>query len=506
MPTEGLGFFLGVAGLVAVVIVLLVMGYLKAPPDTAFVISGLRKRRVLIGKAGLRIPFFERLDKISLRVMQVDIKTAEAVPTKEFINVKVDGVANIKVSSNPQMLERASEALLNLKIDELRDMITQVMEGNMREIVGSMGLREMVQDRKEVAEKVFENAIPDMAKLGIEIVNFNIQSFKDENNTIENLGIDNIERIRKDAQIAKAQAARDIAIEDSKAKEAANAVRVDADKRIAGQNAELVIQQAEMKKKADIKLAEADAAYNIQKEEQRKTIEITSANADIAKREKEVEIATAEIEVKEKRLDAEIRKTADANRYKVAQEAEAELIKRQKNAEAERYEKEQEALARKAAADADMYARTQEAAGIRAVGLAEAEAIDKKAEAMRKMGEASILEMYFNVLPAVVQNIAAPLSQTDKIVMYGDGNASRLVGDVMKISSQIFEGLKESAGIDLADVINNAVLRGMAVKNDVVIPPSEDIALEQNAVDAIAETADIPVVEAEVIVLPETVE
>jgi len=473
--------YLGIILVAVAAIALLVMGYLKAPPDTAFVISGLRKRRVLIGKAGLRIPFFERLDKISLRVMQVDIKTSEAVPTKEFINVKVDGVANIKVSSDRQMLERAAEALLNMRTDELRAMVTQVMEGNMREIVGSMGLREMVQDRKEVAEKIFENAVPDMAKLGIEIVNFNIQSFKDENNTIDNLGIDNVERIRKDAQIAKAQAARDIAIEDSKAKEAANAVRVSADKKIAEQNAELLIQQAEMKRKADIKQAEADAAYSIQQEEQRRTIEITSANADIAKREKEAEVAGAEIEVKEKRLDAEIRKTADAQRYKVQQEAEAELLKRQKNAEAERYEVEQEALAKKAAADAALYARTQEAAGIRAVGLAEAEAIEKKADAMLRMGEPSILEMYFSVLPDIIKNAAEPLSQTDKIVMYGEGNASKLVGDVMKTSSQIFEGLKEASGIDLAEMIGNALARRSGGTSELASVPA----------DATAETASI---------------
>ena len=190
----------------ALLITYLAMGYLKAPPDTAFIISGLGKRRILIGKAGWRFPFLERVDRLSLQVMSVDVKTSEAVPTNEFINVMVDGVANVKVSSDPKLLERAAEALLNMKQNQMIAMITQVLEGNMREIVGSVGLKEMVQDRQGVAKKVAENVIPDMEKLGIELVNFNIQNFRDNAGTIENMGIDNVEQIRKNAQIAKANA------------------------------------------------------------------------------------------------------------------------------------------------------------------------------------------------------------------------------------------------------------------------------------------------------------
>ena len=201
---------LGIAALV--VILLLALGYLKAPPDTAYIISGPGRRRILIGRAGWRIPFLERVDKLSLNVMQVDVKTSEAVPTNEFINVLVDGVANIKVSSDPELLKRAAESLLGMKQQQLIAMVTQVLEGNMREIVGSVGLKEMVQDRQGVAKKITENVVPDMRKLGIEVVNFNIQNFKDNAGTIENMGIDNVEQIRKNAQIAKANAQRDIAI------------------------------------------------------------------------------------------------------------------------------------------------------------------------------------------------------------------------------------------------------------------------------------------------------
>lgn len=455
MPVNPVAIVIAVIGVL--VIGFMIAGYLKAPPDTAYVISGLRKKRILIGKAGWRIPFFERVDKLSLRVMQVDVKTSEAVPTNEFINVSVDGVANIKVSSNPELLQRAAETLLGMKQNEMISMVTQVLEGNMREIVGSVGLKEMVQDRQGVAKKITENVVPDMEKLGIEVVNFNIQNFKDGAGTIENMGIDNVEQIRKNAQIAKANAQRDIAIATANAQQEANAVRVEAEKKIAEQNAELTIQQSEMKVKADNKKAEADAAYSIQQENQRKTIEITKANADIAQREKEAELAEKEIALKERELDAQVRKQADAMKYKTEKEAEANLICRQKEAEARKFEALKQAEAKKAEAEALRYAMEQEAEGIRAKGIAEAEAIEKKAEAQKKMGEASVLEMYLNALPEVVRNVATPLAQTDRIVMYGDGNSTKMVKDVMSSASQIMEGMKESTGIDL-----QALLAGIA--------------------------------------------
>ena len=453
MESWAVGLIVAAAVLVFLLFIYFALGYLKAPPDTAYIISGPFRRKILIGRAGFRIPFFERVDKLSLRVMQVDVKTSEAVPTNEFINVNVDGVANIKISSDPELLKRAAEALLGMKQSELISLVTQVLEGNMREIVGSVGLKEMVQDRQGVAKKITENVVPDMEKLGIEVVNFNIQNFKDNAGTIENMGIDNVEQIRKNAQIAKANAQRDIAIATSNAAQEANAVKVESEKKIAEQNAELAVQQADMKVKADTKQAQADAAYAIQQENQRKTIEITRADADIARREKEAELAEREIAIKERKLDAEIRKQADALNYKIAKEAEAELVKRQKEAEAMAYEAVKRAEAQKAQAEALRFAMEQEAKGIRAKGLAEAEAIEKKAEAQKKMGEASVIEMYLQALPEVVKNAATPLTRTDKIVMYGDGNATKVVKDVMTSANQIMEGVKESTGIDITSLI-----------------------------------------------------
>ncbi len=405
--------------------------------------------------------------------------TSEAVPTNEFINVSVDGVANVKISSDPELLKLAAEALLGKTPAELVGLVTQVLEGNMREIVGSVGLKEMVQDRQGVARKITENVVPDMRKLGLEVVNFNIQNFKDGAGTIENMGIDNVEQIRKNAQIAKANAQRDIAIATSNAQQEANAVKVQAEKMIAEQDAALAIQQAEMKVKA-----EADAAYSIQQEAQRKTIEVTRVNADIARKEKEAELAEKAIALKERQLDAEVRKQADAMKYKAEKEAEADLIRRQREADAKAYEALKEAEARKAEAEALRFSMEQEAEGIRAKGLAEAEAIEKKAEAQRKMGEASVLEMYLAALPEVVKNAAAPLAQTDKIVMYGEGNSTKLVKDVMTSAGQIMDGVKESTGLDITALLSGVVGGSVAARQPVTVEVTAPAAPQDNGAQA----------------------
>ena len=438
--------------IVVVVVAFIAAGYVKAPPDTAYIISGFRKPRILIGKAGIRIPFLERMDKLSLKMFSVDVKTTDFVPNAEYINVKVDATVKIRIGQTPEMMTLASKFFLNEKETMIISRVQDTLEGNMREIVGQMRLEEMVTDRKAFGERVQENAIPDLEKMGLEMISFNVQSFADQNNVIEDLGIDNISQIKKGAAVAKAQAERDIAIAQAQASKEANDARVQADMEIAEKQTSLAIRQAELKQQSDVKKAEADAAYRIQEQEQRKTIEVTSANANIAKAEREAELKAREVEVKKQTLDAEIRAKADAERYRQEQEAQAQLFKRQKDAEAKRFEQEQEAAAEMKIAEAKRFAKEQEAEGIAAVGraeaeairakaLAEAEGIDKKAEAMRKYGEAAVVEMIMAALPEIARNVAEPLSKVDKITMYGEGNSAKLVGDIVNSTTQITEGI-----------------------------------------------------------------
>ena len=323
-----------------------------------------------------------------------------------------------------------------------------------------MRLEEMVTNRKSFAEKVQENAVPDLSRMGLEIISFNVQSFSDQNGVINDLGIDNISQIKKKAAIAKAEAEKEIAKAQAQASKEANDAKVEAETQIAIRQNDLRIKEAELKQLSDIKQAEADAAYSIQKEEQRRTIEVNTVDANIARQEREAILKAKDVEVTERTLEATVKKRAEADLFDRQKKAEADLYERQKRAEAELIEtqKQTEAMklkaeadrfAREQAAEAERYAKDQEAEAIRSVGLADAEGIDRKAEAMRKYGEAAVLEMYFKALPDIAKSVAAPLSQVDRITMYGEGNTAKLVEDIVRGTTQISDGLTEGMGIDL---------------------------------------------------------
>ena len=481
-----------IIGIVVVVVVLLfllfVTSYVKAAPDTALIISGFGKRKILIGGSGFRLPFLQRIDKLSLRVFQVDIRTDEAIPTSNFINIKVDGVANLKISSNPELLDRAAESILNMTEENLIRQVQQVLQGNMREIVGTVDIKKLVQDRQGVANSVKENVVPDMAKMGIEVVNFNIQSFSDDNHVIENLGIDNIAQISKDASIAKANADRDVTIAKSEAEEAANRSRVEANQKIIEQNTSLSLKESALKQQTDTAKAQADAAYKIEEQKRLQEINIAQINAEISKRERMVELENREVEIQEKKLAAEINKVADAKKYAAQQEAEADLFTRQKAAEAEKFELEKKAEMQKIQAEADKIAKAEaaealkiqaeaeaaaqvakanalkeaalaEAAGIEAKGRAEADAIKAKADAMKQYGEAATLQLILDsgVLPDIVnaysKPIAEAMSQIDSITMYGEGNTAKLTEEITNNSTQIFAGLEKATGLDVKSIL-----------------------------------------------------
>ena len=413
--------------------------YLTAPPNKALIISGFRKSagkpRVVIGGSTIRIPFLERIDEIALDLIQVDIKTSSSVPTSEYININVDAVANVKVASTPESVVRAAENFLNKDADHIGYVAQQVIEGNMREIIGQMKLSELIQKRDIFAQKVQSSVQEEMSRMGLEVVNLTIQNFIDDNNVITDLGIENISQIRKDAAISKANADRDVAIAQSQASDQANKAKVAAQASIAEQNKELAIRQAQFKIEEDQKKAAADAAYKIQEEAERRSIEIASAEADIARREKEIELREKEVQLKERELEANVRKKAEAERYAAEQAAEAK-----------KYEEAQ-------AAEAKRIAMEEEAKGIEAIGIAEARALELKAEAMAKLNEAGKLEMLLSALPDIVKAASDPLNKVGSITMYGDGNSTRLVKDVMTTVNQVSEGV----GLDIPGLISQVM-------------------------------------------------
>ena len=476
-----------IAVILILILVLIACGYVKAPPDQAYIISGLKHdAKILIGRSGIRIPFFERMDRLYLGQMTVDIKTEQSVPTNDFINVNVDAVAKVRITPSQEGIRLAAKNFLNKKPEDITMDLQDSLQGNMREIIGTQCLKELCNDRKTFGDEVQAKAQKDMNALGIWIESCNIQKIEDENNLITALGQDNMSQIQKDASVAKAQADRDVAIARAQAQKDANDAQVIAETEIAQKQTELAIKKAELKKESDIKKAEADAAYKIQEEEQRKTVEITTANANLARQEKELELKEREVSIKEKALEAEVKKTAEANKYAAQQKADAEQYERQKRAEAELFEIQRQAEAEKAKSEAERFAKEQAAEAVKAAGLAEAAAVAakgkaeaeaiqakaeaeaagilKKAEAMKQYGDAArqqmeldTLKVYFEQLPKIAEAVAKGYMNVDSIKMFG-GDSSKLAGDIMTTVTQVTDGIKESTGLD----INEMLAKGFA--------------------------------------------
>lgn len=482
-----------IVAVIALILLISKLMYKKAAPNVAMIVTGPRGCRTVIGKGCFVIPILQRVDYLSLENIQSDFTSRDEIPTRDAINIMVDAVANVSVSQDPGRLKVAASKFIGYKPEQIRQIITPVLEGNIREIISQTTLKELIQgDKKAFAEKVIENVTPNLRDMGLDLTTFNIQNFKDRNGVIDNLGLENTVQISKDAAISKANAEREIAVARAEAARAANEAQVTADTEIAKKQNELDIRRAELKKVSDGKKAEADAAYQIQQEEQRRTIEITTANANLARQEKEIELKEREVAITEKSLEATVKKQAEAQRYaeqqgadarlyKIQKESEAQLYERQKQAEAEKFEALQQAEAQRARAEAEKFAREQEAEAVKAAGLAEAEAIAakgraeaeaiqakalaeaegilKKAEAMKQYGEAAQMDMqlqalktYFEQLPAIAQAAGEAYTNVDSIKLFG-GDSSQLAGNILNTVTQISDGLGESLGVDVKSLL-----------------------------------------------------
>lgn len=483
------------------VVLLLVLGliikacYKKAPPNTAMVITGPRGSRTVVGQGCFIVPILQRVDTMSLENIQSDFTSRDEIPTKDAINIMVDAVANVSIAKDTDGLKIAASKFLGYSTDQIREMITPVFEGNIREIISQTTLKELIQgDKKVFAERVIDNVTPNLRDMGLELTTFNIQNFKDANGVIANLGLENTVQISKDAAISKARAEKEIAVAKAEAKKAANDANVEAETAIAKRQNELAIQQAELKEREDIKRAIADAAYKIQEEEQRKAIEAQTADANLVKLEKEIALKEREVRVTEQQLEANVKKQAEAQKYaeqqiadaalyKQQKASEADLFKRTKNAEAEKVEAEKKADARRAEAAAEAEAKKAlaeavkaqgeaeaaaerakgeaEAAAIRAKAEAEADGMMKKAEALKEYGDAAQRQMeleavkvLYEQLPKIAEAIGAGYNGADIHVIGEDSGA--LAGNMMNILTQITSGMK-GAGIDPSALISGMI-------------------------------------------------
>jgi len=500
-----------IVGILVFLVVVLLVTYVKAPPKDAYIISGLSKLpRILIGRGGFRIPCLERVDKVFLGQMTVDIKTSVPVPTNDFISVMVDAVAKIRVKPDAEGIRLASKNFLNMSERDIASQVQDSLEGNMREIIGTLDLKSLNIDRDGFSDQIAKKAAGDMAKLGIEIISCNIQNITDNEGLIKNLGADNTFKIRKEAAITKAQAERDIQIAEAQASKEANDARVANETIIAEKNNQLAVKKADLKVIEDTQRAKADAAYEIQKQEQQKTVnekmveaesareilaqekqkEINSktVEAETEKARREQELTAERVKIQQNKLDAEVKKQADADKYQKEIDAQAELEQRKRNAEAQAYEAEQEAKAVKAKAEAEQFRMEQEALGkkkladaeayaieqkgiaeaaaIEKKGIAEAEAMRKKADAFKEYGDAAKAQMIIEKLPQIAEAVALPISSIKDVRIYG-GNSegiNQLSGNVPAVIKQTMDTVADATGVDMGEIMKNSTLEAAVKK------------------------------------------
>lgn len=434
--------------------------YVKVPPNEALIVSGRRRKykvkddegrekvktfgyRIVRGGATFVIPFFERVDRLNLGIMQVDIRTTQPVPSMEYIPVMVDGVANIKIGSDNVSVATAAEQFLGWKAQDIAAIATQVLEGNMREIIGRMTIADLVQNRDKFATETQKAANLDMRNMGLEIVNITIQNFSDDDGVVEAMATKNIEEKKRDAAIAKAETERDTQIRAAEARQQGHKAEVEAEALIAEQSKELALKQSAFKIQEDRSRADADIAYDVQKEVARKTFEEERAAAELTRLQKQTELERQQVEVQREKLNVEIREQAEAERDARIFRAEAEKA-------------EQQALA-----DADFYQAQKEAEAILLKGKAEAEAIERKAEAMKHYGQAAMLEMVVQRMPEIARAVAEPLGKTEKIILFGEGAAPGLSRDVTGTMLQTFEAMKQSVGLDIPQMLRDVTTGGL---------------------------------------------
>ena len=488
---------LTIVGVVLAALLLIVVVFKSfwkvAGTNEVLIVSGLGKVKTCTGGGIFVLPILQKTQRMTLENIQVDFTSRQEIPTKDAIHVLVDAVANMSISIDPERQAIAASKFAGYTTAQIRDIVIPVLEGNIREIISQTMFEDLIRgDKKIFAERIQENVTPNLADMGIDLTTFNIQNFSDKNGVIRDLGIENIEKIKKEASIAAAKAKAEVAVAQAKADKEANDAKVEAATEIAKKQTQFAIEKAQMQEQADTAQAKADAAKQIEAENQRKAREIAEAEANLARQEKAIELQEREVAIQERKLEAEVKKTAEAKKYAEAQAAEAKAYAAQKAAEAELFERERMAEAarieaeKKAAADlalATAEAEAQkkiaeavkakgeaEAAAAQAKGLAEAEAIRakaeaeakgmlEKAEALKQYGDAAKQQMELDAVKVLYEQLPAIADAIGKgyaganIHLIGN-DSGQLAGNMMGNMTQIIEGFKGATGVDPMSVIS----------------------------------------------------
>jgi flotillin len=484
------GSFTIIAGVILVFVVFLLLymifsRYTKVGPNQVLIVSGKKHRledgttvgfRIVKGGGTFVMPIFEKVDLLSLELLTIDVQTPE-VYTSKGVPVKVDGVAQIKVKGDDISIRTSAEQFLGKAQDEIRNIATQTLEGHLRAILGTMTVEEIYQNRDAFASKVQEVAAGDMANMGLGIVSFTIRDIRDTQGYLDALGKPRIAQVKRDAQIAQAEADRDAMIKSSQATQAGQEAKFAADSKIAEAQREYQTNVAGYQATVNQKKAEADLAYDLQKFKTGQLVKAEEVQVQIIEKQKQIELQQQEILRKQRELEANVQKPADAERYRVETLANATKFQLETEAAGAASATKAKGFAAADVAKATGLAEAEankarglaEAAVIEAQGKATASAMQAKADSFKNYNEAAVIEMIMRVMPEIAGKISEPLSKMEKMVIINSGNgpgggASKLTGDVTQIISQLPPVIESLTGIKFEKLLEQvpALKKAMA--------------------------------------------
>ncbi len=454
---EGTWVMVGLMALaVLLILVMLAKMFRKAGPNEALIVYGFRGTRVVKGHGTIIFPMVENCRELSLELMSFDVAPQQDLYTKQGVAVTVEAVAQIKVKSDRESIETAAEQFLTKTPPQREGLIRLVMEGHLRGIIGQLTVEEIVKQPEMVADRMRSTCADDMNKMGLEVVSFTIKEVRDKNEYITNMGRPDVARIKRDADVATAEAERDTAIKRAVAQREAAVAKAQADQERVLAESLSIAKQAESQRDMEVKKAayleavkkqqaQADKAYEIQTNIMQQQVVAESVRIQQVEKEQQVKVQEAEIARREKELVATVLKQADAERKRIETLA---------TAESQRLSLESEG---RAAA-----IRTQgqaEAEIIFKKGEAEAKAMNVKAEAFQEYNQAAVVDKLLSGLPEVVRALAEPLSKVDKItiVSTGDGDAAgahKITGDVTKMAAQIPALFEALSGMQIKELLS----------------------------------------------------
>ena len=450
--------FLIAGGLVLVIIFIMATTarlYRKAGPHEALVVYGFRGTRVVKGQGAVILPMFESCRGLSLELMSFDVAPQQDLYTEQGVAVTVEAVAQIKVKSDLESIKTAAEQFLTKTDQEREGLIRLVMEGHLRGIIGQLKVEEIVKQPEMVGDRMRSTCADDMNKMGLEVISFTIKEVRDKNDYIANMGKPDVARIKRDADVAAAEAERDTAIKRAEAMRAAAVAKAQADKeRVLAETLSMAA-QAEAQRDLEIKKAtyqetvkkqqaQADKAYEIQTNVMQQQVIAEQVKVEQVEKEQQVLVQEAEIKRRERELIATVLKQAEIERQRIETLALAE--KQRLIAEAEGH------------ASATRTQGEAEAEIIFKKGEAEAKAMNVKAEAYQEWNQAAVADKLITGMPEVVRALASPLANVDKItiVSTGDGNSAgmhKITGDMAQMAAQIPALFETLSGMNMAELL-----------------------------------------------------